>query len=99
MTAMAAIFPWEAETKQRTRERLLTVQRLASNRALASRNTMARALFWDAATAAANRVFIPGDEADLRELADALVRLMMVAGVFERLGVGDDIELRSGRRC
>ena len=95
-TYMADIVPWERESKQLTRERLLTIQRLATNRARACQNTMAQALFWDAVAVAAQRVFVPADESDLRDLADALVRLMLVAGAFERLGVGDEIELRRG---
>jgi hypothetical protein len=92
MTALARItsdpigqmMPWTAGDERLLRNRLLRAQQYAATRALASTSPTARDLLWLINSTAAAQVTSRGSVEHLRDVADTLLRLTLVANGFER---------------
>lgn len=70
------------------RVRLRKAQTYASARAARTQSETARAILWIVADVASGWTFHPTDDDTLKDVADALVRLVLAASTFERLDGG-----------
>lgn len=77
--------PWGTPEEKALRRRLHNASTLAAARATRAQSGAARQLLWLTSQTAASWTFSSRSEAELREMADCLVRLVMCASAFERL--------------
>ena len=80
-----ALRPWGTPEEKALRRRLHKAWSIGAARATSAQSGSARSIFWLAAQTASDWTFAPRSEADLKEMADCLVRLFLCAGAFERL--------------
>ena len=90
LTAVDVFAPWAGDQERALRIRIHRARDVATARATRSRHGGARALLWQAAQIAAERVFAPAPEDDLRETIGNLARLFLVAGWIERTEAPDE---------
>ena len=80
-----ALRPWGTPEEKALRRRLHKAWALGAAKATNTKSGAGRQLYWLTAQVASDWTFAPRSEADLKEMADCLVRLFMCANVFERL--------------
>ena len=86
---VARFRPWDSEETRNLRHRILKARDIAAVRARRSKVTIARTIFWLANELANDWVFVTASDDQLREIADSLVRLFLVAGSLERVEPAD----------
>ncbi|MEA1015600.1 hypothetical protein [Sphingosinicella sp. LY1275] len=82
--------PWAGDEERKLRQRLLKAQSFASARVMRSRSPKARALLWMIIETAGEWAFAPASCGDLKDVADGLVRLVLVVETFEMLETADE---------
>ncbi|PSJ42158.1 hypothetical protein C7I55_07950 [Sphingomonas deserti] len=76
--------PWANEDERKLRQRLLKAQTYATGLSASATSTRAQGLYRLIVTVAGERAFAPASCDELKDTADGLVRLLMVAQMFER---------------
>lgn len=82
---VATFMPWASEAERKLRQRLLRAQALASAKVVSAESGPSRTLLWMITEVAGSWAFAPASADDLRDVADGMVRLLMVAEMFERV--------------
>jgi hypothetical protein len=85
LDAIGTFMPWIGKEERALRKRLHNAWTIASARASRSDSGNARTLYWTAALVASEWTFARSDLEDLKDIADALVRLFLAAGTLERV--------------
>ena len=80
-----AFRPWEDEATKAARRRLMNARNLASLRAIRAGCETSRQLYWSANEIANRWCLADARAAELTEIANALVRLFLTAGVVDRM--------------
>jgi hypothetical protein len=80
-----ALMPWATEDQRMVRNRLLRALQFSARRAKQTRSESARQLLWLLNETAAAYVTASATDDDLRDVADTLTRLALVANGFERM--------------
>lgn len=83
--AVSVFAPWAGEQEKLLRRRLRNAWTIASARGARSRSGNARQLYWQVAMVASEWTFARASLADLKDIADGLVRMFVAANVFERV--------------
>ena len=82
--------PWVDDDELALRTRLRKARDLGAVRAVAATgHARSRTLYWMVADVAGEWMLSPASNDDLKDVADAMVRLFMVAGALERLEAPD----------
>jgi hypothetical protein len=77
--------PWADDEEKALRRRLRDALNISTARATRSPSGHARQLWWQVSQIACDWVTLPADKADLRDIANSLVRMFQAANTFERL--------------
>lgn len=90
MTALSidpieALRPWGTAEEKRLRRRLHRAWHLSAADAARAQSGSARTILWLIAQTASEWTFAGRSEAELKDMADTLVRLFVCANAFERL--------------
>jgi len=80
--------PGASIEERKLRQRLHNASTIASMKAVNASSEHARSLFWMVNEVAFAWKFAPATAEDLKDIADALVRLFLVAGELQRLEGG-----------
>lgn len=97
MTALAAIeadpagalMPWATESQREVRNRLFRAQSFSARRAQQTASPTAQQLLWLLNETAAAHVTSAASVEELKDIADTLARLALVANGFERMEARD----------
>jgi hypothetical protein len=81
-----ALMPWTSEPERQVRNRLFRAQQFSATRARQTGSAISRQLLWLLNETAAAHATAPETVEDLRDVADTLARLALVANGFERFG-------------
>jgi len=84
LDAIGALMPWTDERERFLRNRLARAQQLGAMRARGARSETARSLFWLINETAGANLTSPSSIEGLEDLRAGLLRLFLVADMFER---------------
>ena len=82
-----AFMPWVGDEERALRQRLHRAWTIGAAKAAVAVSDNARILYWQASQIASDWTFKRAPAADLKDIADSLVRMFMAAATIERIEV------------
>lgn len=89
LDSIDVFMPWADAEEKALRRRLRDAWQISTARATRSQSRNARQLWWQVSQVATQWTTKRASKADLKDIADSLVRMFMAAAAFERIEVCD----------